>query len=635
MSRPTLPHLVTVVVAVVATLCSCLTVSAQAPAARTVLAIHWGPESFPATPIVNGAIRAALLAEPALPVDYFVEYLESDRLPAEQASQALHNYIRQKFRGRRIDLVVAVADPAFRFALDHRDALFPGVPILYSGVAIPDGVSRSAGGGFTAVMRGVAYRETLKLVLDLHPSTQRVFVVAQNRDERTVQSVQEELTEFERRVALTYVRAATLPELLATVKAIPPRSVILFIWHQQNDPGRVMYSNEVARLIVQASGVPVYGTNDSYIGSGVVGGVARNTIETATRMGEMARQILSGTPPQDIPIENARLMQIFDWHEMRRWDIDPSRLSPEAEIRFREPTLWESNRNYILVTVIVMVAQLVLITGLLTQRARLRRAAITLREREATLRTSYERSQQLARRLINAQEAARADIARDLHDDLCQELVGVSIAVSNLKRLSGDLQDEQAQHALATLHLHTLGMVDGVRRLSHELHPTTLRLVGLAAALGAHCIEVEKRYDVQVSFKMAGDLVDIHAGIALCLFRIAQEALRNGAVHGEARRLAVSIARSRDSIELVVSDDGRGFDLDAVRRDGRGLGLVSIEERTRALGGDVQIVARQRYGTFIRVRIPLEASADTEKDELRVPMRPLVQHIVSNSTEPL
>ena len=254
--------------------------------------------------------------------------------------------------------------------------------------------------------------------------------------------------------------------------------------------------------------------------------------------------------------------------------------------------MWESYREYIVATVIVMAAQLLLIAGLLAQRTRLRRAENTLRDREATLRDSYERIRQLAGRLINAQEAARADIARDLHDDVCQELVGVSIAVSNLKRSSGNIQDEQTQHELEALHLQTLGMVDGVRRLSHELHPTTLRLVGLAAALGTHCVEVEKRHDVQVSFTTEGDLAGIHPSIALCLFRIAQEALRNGAVHGDARRLAVSLARRRDSIELTVSDDGRGFDLEAVRRDGRGLGLVSIEERTRALGGDVQIVTR-------------------------------------------
>ena len=86
-----------------------------------------------------------------------------------------------------------------------------------------------------------------------------------------------ELGDFWGRVALTYVSETTVPRLLAAVKAVPPRSLILYIWHSQDEPGHVMFADEVARLVAQASPVPVYGTNDDYIGSGVVGGVVRGT----------------------------------------------------------------------------------------------------------------------------------------------------------------------------------------------------------------------------------------------------------------------------------------------------------------------------------------------------------------------
>jgi signal transduction histidine kinase len=126
--------------------------------------------------------------------------------------------------------------------------------------------------------------------------------------------------------------------------------------------------------------------------------------------------------------------------------------------------------------------------------------------------------------------------------------------------------------------------------------------------LEAHCIEVGKRHEVRVGFKTEGDLGQVHPDVALCLFRIAQEALRNGAVYGEARRLAVSIAKSADHIELTVTDDGRGFDVEAVRRDGSGLGLVSMEERAHVVGGDLQIITRPGEGTTIRAQIPAGAS---------------------------
>jgi hypothetical protein len=98
-----------------------------------VLAIHWGPPDFPSTPTVNDAIKGALSADGA-PVDYFAEYLESDRVPAEDASQSLADHIRGKYRGRRIDVVLAIADPALRFVVER-----PGVA-----TAAPDGVGAAA-----------------------------------------------------------------------------------------------------------------------------------------------------------------------------------------------------------------------------------------------------------------------------------------------------------------------------------------------------------------------------------------------------------------------------------------------------------------------------------------------------------
>jgi signal transduction histidine kinase len=571
---------------------------------RTVLGIHWGSDDFLATASVDAAIRASLGSDASRPIDYFAEHLEAERLRDKQASRVLADYIQAKYRDRPIDVVIAIADPALRFVLDHRADLFASVPVVYSGVVAPASGSRAAGGGVTGVLHGVTYDQTLGLALQLHPSTERVFVVARGPEGGTFESVQAELSEFSRRVTVTFINEPTALLLFDAIRAIPPRSVVLYIGHSQDDPGRAMGAVEIAPLVAQASPVPVYGTNDAYIGSGVVGGVVRDTRETASRLGQMAKQILEGTRARDIPIEDARLAPIFDWRAVQRWQIAPSRLPAGSTIRFRVPTVWETYRSYVVAIVIVIAAQLLLIAGLLTQRTRRRHAEENVRAREATLRTSYERIRQLAGRLINAQEAARADIARDLHDDVCQDLVGVSIAVSGLKRSSRHVQDPHTQEALSTLHRQTLNLVESVRRLSHDLHPATLRLVGLAAALETHCIEVEKRYDVQVGFRREGELTHLHPDVALCLFRIAQEALRNGVVHGDARRLAVSISAANDHVDMIVSDDGQGFDLEAARREGGGLGLISMEERVHAAGGELRILSRQQYGTTMRVSVP-------------------------------
>jgi len=567
---------------------------AELPARFNVLTIHSGAEFFPANPILDAAIRQALLSSGDPPIDYYAEYLENDRFGMEIASPPLADYIREKYRRRHVDVVIALTNDSLKFVLDNRAELFPDAPIVFAGLAVPEDSVRRVGHGMAAVRVGSAYSQTLQLALTLHPSTERVFVVARTPNKDMETAVRAELNAFSKRVPITYIDEPTRSQLLAAVRAVPPRSLVLHIW--QREDGRNMSDPlDAAQRVVEASAVPVYGTADLIVGTGVVGGVVRGTRETGTRVGDMALQILRGTRAADIPVEDAQLVPTFDWRQIKRWGIDPSKLPPGSNIRFWTPTAWEAYRPYIIGTVIVVAAQLLAITGLIVQRERRRRA-------EATVSASYERIRQLAGRLINAQEAARADIARDLHDGVCQELAGVSIAVGTLKGSTGLIQDAQTQQALSKIQVETLNMFEGIRRLSHDLHPATLRLVGLATALQAHCAEVEKRHGVQVKFKMVGDVADLHPDVAVCFFRIAQESLRNGIVHGQARRLSVSLVRSGDRIDLTISDDGRGFDLEAARRTGSGLGLVSIEERAHAVGADVRIVTRLRQGTTIHVR---------------------------------
>ena len=193
--------------------------------------------------------------------------------------------------------------------------------------------------------------------------------------------------------------------------------------------------------------------------------------------------------------------------------------------------------------------------------------------REASLRTSFERSLQLAGHLVNAQETVRASLARDLHDDICQRLATVSMGVDVLRTSAGDIRDAVTQHAFDELARDTNNALEGIRRLSHDLHPTTLPLLGLAPALRAHCAEIAQRHNVVVEFTTEGDLGGLHPDIADCLFRIAQESLRNGIAHAGAQRFSMSLASAGDDVVLTVADDGR--DSTSRRRAGAAKVLAS------------------------------------------------------------
>ena len=192
----------------------------------TVLTIHWGAEDFPGTAILDAAIHDALRGRDNVPINYYAEYLESETFPPEVADPALRDYIQRKYAGRRIDVVVANTTPAFDFALRHRPELFPGVPIVFVAGRLPDAVQTP---GVTGVVSDGAFAATLEVALTLHPGVRRVFVVAQAPTVPTYdQAVQAALSQFTSRVDITYVKAKTVPELLAAIKSLPTPSLVLF-----------------------------------------------------------------------------------------------------------------------------------------------------------------------------------------------------------------------------------------------------------------------------------------------------------------------------------------------------------------------------------------------------------------------
>ena len=154
-------------------------VVAQEPPPRAVLTIHTGSEDFPGSSVLDAAIREGLQSRADAPVNYYAEYLESETFPTEQATLALRDYVRRKFDGRRIDLVVADTAPAVQFVIRFREELFPRVPVVFVAGRIPEAVARHTTAGITGVLSDAALRETLELALKLQPSVKRVFVVAQ------------------------------------------------------------------------------------------------------------------------------------------------------------------------------------------------------------------------------------------------------------------------------------------------------------------------------------------------------------------------------------------------------------------------------------------------------------------------
>jgi len=229
-------------------------------------------------------------------------------------------------------------------------------------------------------------------------------------------------------------------------------------------------------------------------------------------------------------------------------------------------------------------------------------------KREILDRTRAEElNRALAGRLIQSQEAERIRIARDLHDGVCQELAALAIDMSNLRQKADDI-GRNTQEMLQSFQGRTTSVAGSLRLLSHELHPGVMHHIGLVAALRAHCGEVEVQHYIRVKFSAEGESEPASRQVALSLFRIAQEALRNSVRHGCASQAIVSLVRDDAHLTLTVTDDGAGFDVAAVRS--KGLGLVSMEERARLVHAQVFIRSSPGHGTTIEVRVPVDVTHD-------------------------
>ena len=232
------------------------------------------------------------------------------------------------------------------------------------------------------------------------------------------------------------------------------------------------------------------------------------------------------------------------------------------------------------------------------------RATAAVRTNERALRESYARLRNMAGKLIAAQELERARIARDMHDDFSQQLAALVLSMSALRRHR--FRDEAELHgALTTLQERTVALTDQIRHFSHDLHPGILDHVGLVPALRRYCTEFAQQQELRLKVAAQDDLGEIPRDVALSVYRIVQEGLRNIVNHARVREASVSIARSPDGVELAIADRGRGFEPAAVRE---GLGLMSIEERARVFGGTMTITSAPGRGTRLDVRIPVPSA---------------------------
>jgi len=331
----------------------------------------------------------------------------------------------------------------------------------------------------------------------------------------------------------------------------------------------------------------VFGPYDDQLGQGIVGGSLIRLTDVGIEMAATAQEVLATRPSVYVKKTLGLSPPTYDWRELQAWGIARSQLPADSTILFKPPGFWEQYRGWILIALIVFTAQALLITSLLVQHRRRRHAE--------------QGRSRLGRRLISAQEDERRMIARELHDDLSQRLARLAIDTSYVMSNQGS---DAAKEVLQDIQPELVRISEDVHDMSYRLHPSLIEDLGLLAALQTEC-ERMRRYTDAVIIEQIDEIREkIPSTLALCLYRIAQEAINNAIKYAEADTIELILEREQRTLVLTVRDDGKGFDPTPETLQS-GLGLSSMHERAEIEGGSLEIRSRPGKGTTVSVIMPM------------------------------
>lgn len=581
-------HLLLTVIAFTTFLPSSLV--AQRPS-KNVLIVHFGWERMPINQIISRLLEQDLTADDAFNVQIFREYLDDLRMEVDKIRLA-ESIQRKYYPDHRPDLVIAVGTSAARLFSIYGASHFGNVPIVFLMADEHFLPVAQLPPSMTGVTFQFDFTGTVRLALRLNPETKNVFfVTGASGGERAYEELfKKEAAPLLAGKKITYMDNFTLGELLTHLAQLPPKSIVIYSVFFIDRTSAAYVSTPLATPIAASSNAPVYGMAASYMGSGIVGGSLFDPEAASVVAASMARRILHGEKPGTIPRVASTSQWAVDERQLERWKIDRSRVPKGTRIVNTESRMWQRYKRVIVGSASVFAGLLILIAWLMREIRRRKQS-------ESALQT-------LSSHLITAQEQERARIARELHDGVGQQVATLSLS-SHLLAEEIPLGSPEVLAKLSKQQEQFSELAREIREISHNLHPSILRTCGLEHALREYCAEFEKLHGIAVGLNCTRAVDSISPQAALCLFRITQEALRNVAKHAETDLVEISVVPEKQVCVLTVQDYGRGFDRASVYRGG-GLGLISMEERLRALQGTLSISTKKGRGTTIVVRVPVQ-----------------------------
>jgi signal transduction histidine kinase len=573
----------------------------QIPSRKNVIVITEVGISHAASILMSQELQRAFIEKPNRYVEIYTESLDVTTFSDARAQNELRNGLILKYRDLKMDAIIAMGPEAILFVSTLPKSFFPGVPIVICCSTKEQAGSPSLDSRITGTWFEVEPQKTLDSALKLLPETRHVYIVggSSGYDRITEKIITSRLNSHQSGLTFSYLTNLEMGTLIETVRHLPPNSIVLYTSLFRDGAGAQFLNATVALpLVANASNAPVFGMSDTYIGNGAVGGCVLSFSEQTKIVADIVLNMLNGARAEDIPITVSPSVFVFDWKELKRWHLREADLPAGSIVMLRDPSLWEGHRGSI-----TTIAVAILLLLFLTIYSWLKRNQV----QEA--RNSLIR---LSGMLINSQEKERRRLASELHDDFSQRMALLSLGLETVEELipRAPLQACDQVHGLIDsaseigADLHTV---------SHRLHSSTLERLGLVPGISSFCKEFAAQKNMQIEFRHDSIPRNVSPDIALCLFRIVQEALRNVKKHSGATQAEVVLRIEGKCLHLSICDQGIGFEMD--QSHCRGLGLFSMAERCRLQGGELKIDSAPQRGTTIDARLPIHYQAERVTQE--------------------
>ena len=342
---------------------------------------------LPGNVMMEQALRKEMLDGNTNRIEFYTESLDAGRFPNPKHYRQFRDYIKNRYSGQNLDLMILFMSRDFMLAKEMPAALVTNLPVMYvviNDLAIPE---PSEARPFTGIFQRFDIQGTIRFIFQLQPETRRVVVIggASPPDRATLarivdagQSVAGVDFEFwtNKPVADIYEAAASLPQ----------GTVILLSTVQRDITGDPFYTSQIAQTLAASASVPVYVLGAGSIGSGALGGNVINLENLGTSAGKVSTRLLAGTPVGQIPVEvRTNGIPMVDWRALQRWDIKPGRLPADCTIQYRPHSVWETHRTLILFIGTGFLAQAVTIAALLVQRRQRRHTEAEIQRQRTEL----------------------------------------------------------------------------------------------------------------------------------------------------------------------------------------------------------------------------------------------------------